>query len=293
MQRSSNPVQLPLAWDDVRLFLALYRAPTMIEAASALKVNVSTISRRLAALEETLDCVLFDRGRDGLRATSTADDLLAAAELVEHGVAEFAHAVDGLERDVSGLVRVTCPPDVADVVLLPVLRKLWRQHPQLRIALEPAEQTMDLNRREADLALRIVRPTRGDLVFTRVLTVPWRPATSRAVAKTLGEDVASWPWVGWGERFSSLPTCRWIASHAPDPILRTDSLHTHVAAARGGLGVALLPLPTIAHHRLAEVPLPAGAAEPPEDTLYLVTHRALRNVPRIRAVWDAIVDHFA
>lgn len=296
MQRLARRRSAPLNWDDVHLFLVLYRARTMVAASSQLGVNVSTVSRRLGALEEALDCVLFDRGRNGLRPTPAADDLLPTAELVEQGVAQFANVVDGLERDVTGVVRITCPPDVADVIVLPVLPGLFKKHPGLRVVLEPGESTVDLNRREADLALRVVRPTRGDLVVKQVATVHWRPAASKALALRLSgvEDINAWPWVGWGDRFRAVPACRWLEEHVrQEPVLRTDSMNTHIAAAQAGLGVALLPTPSIAHYRLTELELGAELPRPPRDDLYLVTHRALRKVPRVSTVWDALVEHFA
>jgi DNA-binding transcriptional LysR family regulator len=296
MQGSSSPVRSSLDWDDVRLFLVLYRARTMAEAAATLAVNPSTVSRRLVNLEEALDTALFDRGRDGLRPTPAADDLIATAELVEHGVAQFAHSADRLERDVSGLVRMTCPPDVADVVVLPVVRRLAKLHPALRISLEPGEAMVDLNRREADLALRIVRPTRGDLVFKRVLDVTWVPATSKALATRLGRvaDVSTLPWIGWGERYRSTPACRWVDNHIHgEPILRTDSLTTQIAAAKAGIGVALVPSPSLSHHRLCAIEIACPTEPLPQDELFLVTHRALQNVPRVRALWDALLKHLA
>jgi DNA-binding transcriptional LysR family regulator len=282
-----------LPWDDVRLFLVLYRSRTMGEAAAALEVNTSTVSRRLVGLEEALDARLFERGREGLRPTQAGEALLPAAELVEQGVAGFAHAVDGLEREVSGLVRLACPPDVAVVVVLPALPALLARYPGLRIELKADEATVDLNRREADLALRVVRPERGDLVMRRVLAVAWVPAASASLAARLDalEDPAAAPWIGWGPGFGDAPPARWLRALGVEATLATDSLPTQLAAAAAGIGVALLPAPSVAHYGLVPI---AGAAwdtlpPRPEMELYLVTHRVLRSVPRVRAVWDALV----
>src|SRR5262249_55363555 len=106
-----------LSWDDVRLFLALSRSRTVGQAARTLGIAASTAPRRLAALEEVLGATLFTRGRDGIEATKSAEDLLIAAEEVERGVARFANAVESLERDISGSVRITSPSDVAEVVI--------------------------------------------------------------------------------------------------------------------------------------------------------------------------------
>ena len=123
-------------WDDVRLFLALCRSRTVGGAAKSLGVDASTVSRRLAALEEKLAATLFDRGRDGTAPTKAAEDLMPVAEEIEQGVARFASAAEGLEREASGLVRITCPPDVADVVVAPLLRELLSRHPGLRVDLD-------------------------------------------------------------------------------------------------------------------------------------------------------------
>ncbi len=285
-----------LPWDDVRFFLALCRARTVGEAAGQLRVDASTVSRRLAALEDALGASLFERGRSGITKTKAAEDLMPVAEETEALVHRFARAADGLEHEVSGVVRVTCPPDVGEVVLVPLLPALRERHPDLQIVLDVGEAVRDLGRNEADLALRTVRPERGDLVVTRVARAEWVLATTPALARSLG-PLRAWgdaPWVGWGERMAHVPAARWLERNAPDvaPVLRSDALALQIAAVRAGLGVALLPHPSVAHYGLEEVALsrkllPARATLP-ADELYLVTHRALRDVPRVRAVWDAV-----
>lgn len=286
-----------LRWDDVRLFLALCRARTAGGAAAALGVDASTVSRRLAALEESLSVALFDRGRDGITPTEAAEDLLPVAEEIEEAMARFASATEGLERAVSGLVRIACPPDVAEVIVAPLVPALRERHPGLRVEIDPGEVVRDLTRREADLALRTVRPTRGDLVVTRLATVRWVLAAAPELARSLGA-LRAWedaPWVGWGERLSGVAPARWLAAHARgvDPVVRTDSLMLQLALVRRGAGVALVPEPSLSHYGL--VPVKAGpalreaAGAWPTGELFLVTYRALRQVPRVRAVWDLLV----
>src|SRR5512139_1129317 len=97
MQRNRNAMR-SLRWDDVRLFLALCRSRTTAHAARALGVDSSTVSRRLSALETSLSATLFERGRDGIAPTKAAEDLMPVAEEIEHAMARFANAADGLER---------------------------------------------------------------------------------------------------------------------------------------------------------------------------------------------------
>lgn len=289
-----------LAWDDVKLFLALCRSRTVGGAAQALRVDASTVSRRLVALEEVLATSLFDRSRDGIAPTEAAEALLPVAEEIEQGMARFTNQAEELEREAAGVVRVTCPPDVAEVVMAPLLSELFARHPALRITLDAGEAVRDLTRREADLALRVVRPSAGDLVMTRLTAARWVLVASRPLSRRLGtlRDFAAAPWVSWGDRMAQLGAARWLAKHVKhvEPVVRSDSLTVQLAAVSSGAGVALVPEPSVAHYGLAPVKLaPAlrsAAEEWPRDELYLVTHRALHNVPRVRAVWNLLLERW-
>jgi DNA-binding transcriptional LysR family regulator len=287
-----------LHWDDVRLFLALCRSRTVGGAASSLGVDASTVSRRLASLEQTLSATLFDRGREGISPTKAAEDLLPVAEEIEEAMTRFVNAADGLEREAAGLVRMTCPADVADLLVAPLLRELLERHPKLRVELVPGEALLDLTRREADLALRTVRPSRGDLVVTRLTTIRWVPAGAPELVRRLGA-LCSWadaPWVSWGERYASVPPARWLASRLKgvEPVVRSDSLMVQLSVVAAGVGAALVPEPSAKHYGLVPLKLNAAlraeADTWPADELFLVTHRALRDVPRVRALWGLLVE---
>jgi DNA-binding transcriptional LysR family regulator len=297
MQRQKMPRE-PLQWDDVRLFLALCRARTVGAAARSLSVDASTVSRRLITLERALGATLFERGRDGSTPTKAAEDLLPVAEEMEQVMARFANTADNLEREVSGLVRVTCPPDVAEVVIAPLLAELLGRHPALRVEINPGESVLDLTRREADLALRTTRPARGDLVVTRLASIRWLPAASPKLARELGA-LRAWgdaPWIGWGERLASIGPARFLAARLAqqEPVVRSDSLMLQLKLVTAGVGVALVPEPSIEHYGLVPLklaaPLREAARQWPADTLYLVSHRALRDVPRVRALWDLLLE---
>ena len=297
MQQRSTPLET-LDWDDVRFFLALCRARTVGEAAERLAVDASTVSRRLVALEETLAARLFDRGRAGLAATEAARELMPIAEQIESGIARFAGAAEAFEREVAGTVRISCPPDAAEVVLAPRLPELLRRHPALEIHLEAGAGVVDLIRREADVALRTARPKRGDLVVTRLFGVRWVVAAAKPLAKKLGA-LRAWeaaPWVGLGDRVADAAPARWQARHVPGSAIavRTDSFRTQLALVEAGVGIALVPERSVDHYGLVAVALGrklrSAAKTWPEDELFLVAHRGLRDVPRVRVVWDFLLE---
>jgi DNA-binding transcriptional LysR family regulator len=292
-----NTSREQLLWDDVRLFLALGRSRTVGAAARVLGVDGSTVSRRLAVLEAALGATLFDRGRNGILPTESAEELLPVAERIEEAMLSFTNAADALEHEISGLVRITCPSDVAEVVLVPLLPELFEKHPLLSVELDAGEMLRDLSRREADIALRVVKPERGDLIVTRLLSVRWVLACAPALATNLG-TLATWadaPWIGFGDRLAGSPPARWFEKYAnAQPKLRSDNLQLQLAALRRGAGVALVPEPSVEAYGLTRVKLARrlqkDAGEWPVSELYLVTHRALREVPRVRVVWELLVD---
>jgi DNA-binding transcriptional LysR family regulator len=145
-----------------------------------------------------------------------------------------------------------------------------------------------------------VRPQSGDLVMTRLTSARWVLVAAPALARKLGtlRDFTAAPWIGWGEALSQMHVARWFAKHVRgvEPVVRSDSLRLHLAVARAGVGVALVPEPSVKHFELVPVKLAkhlqTAAAEWPVDELYLVTHRALRDVPRVRVVWDLLLERW-
>jgi DNA-binding transcriptional LysR family regulator len=286
-------------WDQVRLFLAVMRAKSLAGAGARLGMDVSTVSRRLDRLEQELGVALFDRTREGTRPTELAEQLLTDAEQIELGVTRFSAAFERVETRVEGVVRLTVPPGIADVFVAPHLKELRRLHPQLVLEIDATISYADLTRREADVAIRTTRPTSGDLVVTKLVTTREQPMTSKAYARELGKlkSLSDARWITWGADLAHLPGARWLREHAPDvtPVLRTSHFQTQIAAARSGLAVMLAAEPydvvglvPVAHARALDA---AWAALPTGD-VWLVGHRALRNVPRVAAVWEFVLQKF-
>ena len=289
-----------LDWDQIRVFLAIARAGQLAGAATRLGLDVSTVSRRLDRLEGELAVLLFDRTRDGTVATAAAEAMLPAAEDMERGLAMFAAAVDAVETVAEGVVRLTAPPGVADAFVAPLLARFHARFPRVVVELDASIGYADLTRRDADLALRAMRPRSGDLIATRLVQSRSIPLTSPEYARELGK-VKRWSdarWIAWGADLMHLPSGRWIAEHAGGTlVLRTSHFASQIAAAEAGLGVTLATDPFRLVRRLVPVAharaLQASFDALPVEELWLVGHRALRTVPRIAALWDFLAEVFA
>jgi DNA-binding transcriptional LysR family regulator len=287
-------------WDQVRVFLAVARAGQLAGAAARLGFDVSTVSRRIDRLEAELATHLFDRTREGTVLTAAAEAMLPAAEDMERGLAQFAAAVDAIETTAEGLVRITAPPGVADAFVAPLLARFHQRFPRVEVELDASTGYADLTRREADLALRAMRPRSGDLIATKVVSTTALPMTSPEYAAALGR-VKRWTdarWINFGADLAQIATARWILDHAgAATVLRTSSYGCQIAAAEAGLGVMLASEPFRHVRRLVPISVaralqPAWDSLPVED-LWLVGHRALRTVPRVAALWEFLAEHLS
>lgn len=295
-----NPAS-ELRWDEVRLFLALYRGRTLATASTFVGLDASTLSRRLAALEELFETALFVRTREGLLPTESAELLLPAAEAMELGHARFVRDAQSFEQRAVGSVRVSVPPGLAETFLAPALVRLKAKHPGIQLELDASVRFTDLTRREADLAIRTRRPRTGDLVSLKLGERAWIPMLAKASTKQ-PKPVKNWDglsWIGWGDEMQDFAPARWLQKHVPSSavVLRTSHFSTQVSAVAAGLGAALLP-PVYARHAAVAPILLGGAlrasvAELPTSETWLVGHLALRDVARVAAVWSFLVDEFA
>ena len=285
-------------WDDVRIFLAAHRHKSLGAAAARLGLDTSTMSRRLSAFEESLGLRLFERTREGLHPTRAAEHVLAAAEAMEAAHARLARDASGVETEAEGIVRLSVAPGMGDVFVAPVLKRLRDRHPKITIELDASVRAIDLTRHEADLALRSLEPHGADLIITKVATAQWVAAASPKLVKRLGR-VSSWrdvPWITWDRDLASFPAARWVSEHVgkADIAFRTSQFTSQLVAAESGLGVVLAPVPYVKRRALEAVryssALAPSAEAWPTDTVWLVGHRALREVPRVAAVWAFLAE---
>jgi DNA-binding transcriptional LysR family regulator len=280
-----------LDWDDLRIFIDVARVGSLTQAARSLKLDHSTISRRLTRLEYAVGATLFERGRSGVTLTEMGVAVMRRAE-------ELAAGIRHLNADVSGstavgLVRLATMEGIASLWLTPRLRALRIRAPDLRLELVTSPQQVRANRREADLFLSFFRPTGRNLVslqlgcFTTQLWASPAYLERAGIPATLA-DLVNHDFIGYIEEFVVLDAVRWLEELVPDPhlIFTSNSMIAQLGAARGGLGIVCLPSFSGADEFGLEKVLANDLVG--HRDLWLSVHTDLAGSPRIKAVTETL-----
>ena len=280
-------------WDDLRFFLAVARARTLTAAGRSIRVDQATVGRRLGALERALGARLFDRSRDGYVLTAAGESLLTHAERVEDEMDSAQRALGGRETRLAGMVRLTTPVVLGGTFLTPHLATFARRYPDIAIELVADDRPLNLTKREAELALRIGRPTQPQLVARHVgdLGSALYGAESylREHPFPRGGDLNQHRFVGFNEGYSTSEQ-RWIDLHARGATIgiRVNSTLAALGAAVGGMGLTVLPCYLIRPEHRLKMLVPPKAVQ--VDSVWLVMHRDLRHTARVRVLSEFISD---
>jgi DNA-binding transcriptional LysR family regulator len=275
-----------MSWDDLRHFLALAGTGSLSAAARRLGVDHTTVARRVDALEAALGVRLLDRLARGWHLTPEGERLAEDAARVEDEILRLERRARGV-AGVAGTVRISAPPVLASRFLAPRLGPLRAAHPSIEIELIGEPRAASLGRREADIAIRLSRPTDGALVTRRLALLAYGLYAGAAYAART--PPAAYVFLGYDDSLGDVPQQRWLlrAAAGRPCVLRANDLATIHEATRAGLGVAALPRfladddPALIEIETSE---PAVSRE-----IWLIVHPDLRRSPRVRAVMDALV----
>ncbi|MFP4591772.1 LysR family transcriptional regulator [uncultured Ralstonia sp.] len=280
-----------MQWDDVRYFLVLAREGSLSAAARRLAVEHSTVARRADALEQAVGVRLFDRLPRGWRLTDEGRALAERAARMEHEAASFARAAAGA-GSLRGTVRLSAPPTIASHFIAPHLAALRRQWPGIDLVLLGETRNANLMAHEADLAIRLSRPTASNLATRPLGDLGYG---LYAMPEVLARPEAEWEFIGYDERLRHVPQQRWLDDYAGERrvVLRCSDLSAIHQAALAGLGVAALPhflgAPAETGTLLRRLPVDDPALH---REIWLVIHPDVRRSPRVRAVANGLIALF-
>jgi DNA-binding transcriptional LysR family regulator len=281
-----------LTLKDLQLLMALGRSGSLTGAARKLAVDHSTAFRRLGRIERRLGVRLFERARDGYAPTLAGEAAIAAAVQVLGELNDLERRLAGQDLKPSGCVRVTTTDTLVDF-LAPTFAAFRNSHPDIILEVVISAAFFTLTQREAEVAVRPTAEPDETLIGRKVGVVAYAVYGARTRFRALEADLQAAEWLGFEQGLSHLGAARWLADHVrPDRIvMRANSLIALRAAARAGLGLAILPcFLADAAPELVRVAEPISELATP---LWLLTHPDLRRMARIRAFLDFAAANIA
>jgi len=278
-----------LDWDALRHFRAVAQRGTLSAAARLLKVQHTTVARRIDALEAALGSRLFLRNPRGYTPTRVGLSLLESVEAMQARVNEVARLADGQDVEMSGAVRIATADALAKHLVLPALLPLADRHPELRLEVVSDTRQHDLSRREADVALRIGGSLDTRLVGRKLAALGFGLYGARGRPKKI--SLPRDRYVTFDDSVGPLPHDAWLAEHAAGAriVLRSNRQETLIEAVRVGFGLGLLPC-VAADADPALVRL-LGPDQVFTRELWLLVHPDLQTSRRVRAAMKVVSDY--
>ncbi|POF31033.1 LysR family transcriptional regulator [Roseibium marinum] len=228
-------------WESLRHFSAFATHGSLTGAARMLTVEHATVARRIAALEEYLQVKLVDRRGRRLMLTPDGERIAAIARGMDSDAATIERAAAGARAELSGKITISAPPAFAAARLAAPLAALRRRHPGLEIRLIGESRSAALERREADIALRLSRPEEGEFTITKLGVMTFHLYANPTYLEETPEQ--DWTFIGYDEPMTSAPQqmkLREIAAGRP-VAFTASTIEIQLAATRAGAGVAILP----------------------------------------------------
>jgi len=278
-------------WDGFRYFIAAAEAGSLSAAAISLDSNQSTVGRHIDALESALGIKLFQRSVKGLSLTEEGQAVYEQAQHVQNSIVKIQRIVQGGEETATGTVRLSLPEGLGQEVIIPVLDRFYQQYPKVKLIFNVSATTANITQGEADIAVRLFRPEEPDLVIKYLSEMKLGLYASESYKKNYGlpvqlKDLRKHKVITYGDLLSILPENQWLLNHSDEAlrILSSDSTVTRFKATVSGVGISLQP-EVLAQTNPGLIHL-FKSAKLPAHKVWLVYHKDVRHMSRIRAVVD-------
>lgn len=282
-------------WNDFRVFLEVARSGQLTVAAKRMKVDDSTVSRRVAQLELTLDTKLFDRNKMGLALTNDGRKLLRHIEAIESHVLSAREAIRGGAERYVGSVRVAMMEGIGSLFVARHVPKFIDQYPGIRLELVTSPTVISVTRREADIFISFFEPSGRGLWSEKIGEIGLRLYASASYLAAHGcpscaDDLVSHGFIDYIEDLVAIDAIRWLHDVAPHPriVFHSNSMIAHMSAAASGVGLVVLPC--FAGDVDSRLTLIKGSEFVANRGLWISAHHDLHDVPRVKAVIRFLTD---
>ena len=275
-------------WSDVRIVLAVAEHGTLQQAAEALNVNHTTVWRRLQALEKNMGAQLFISDRQGHQLTDVGKQVIHHAQTVADNIESIERIVSGDKTELSGVIRLTAPVHATNTLFPRLLKEFQLLYPQIRFELLLDNAELDIEKREADIAIRGTHKVPDNLIGRCIGKTNWSLYVSDELyqGRLMSiEEIKRLPLIGYSH-FNN-PAGKWHADTFKE-VTKTvvcGGLENGRGFAEVGMGVALLPSNMETSLReIYRLPEELGAE------LWLLTHQEMRTSAKIKALWDFLLE---
>lgn len=284
-----------IRWDDLQIVLAITETGSLSGASRKLGVSHATVFRRLNEMERQLGVTLFYRGRSGYEATPIGEDLAGSAEKVESEILSAERRIAGNDFHLAGNIRLTTTDTLFAGLLASLIADFREIHPAIQLEIVISNQQQNLSKREADIAVRPTNSPPETLVGRRIGSVRqavygqkerWSHLEKETEVAYLTEE----QWITPDPQMGDSPMEHWLLEHLPEASCqyRIDSVLAMQTAVRQGSGIAVLPCYIgNADNQLRRLTAPIADLE---TGLWVLTHRDLRRVSRIRQLMGEIAE---
>ncbi|TCL71156.1 LysR family transcriptional regulator [Rhizobium sp. BK251] len=282
-------------WDDLQFFLAVARTGQLSTAARQLRTSHATVSRRIDRLEFALKVKLFERNPRGYVLTAMGNRFIDTAEKMESEAERLRSDLVAGSTQQRGVVRLSAPEGFANFFFASVLPEFGARHPNISLELVTIQQIMSLSRKEADLAVVLDEP-KGGPYFSEKLTdyhlqvYGSQDYLARTPPVTSRDDLPNHAFIGYIQDMIFAPGLDYLGDIHPRirPQFQSSSIFAQLTATRSGLGLCVLPYFFASHYPELQIVLPGDVNLCRH--YWITCHRDLKQVPRVRAVIDFLVE---
>ena len=285
-------------WTLMRSFLAVLDAGSLLGAARRLQQSQPTLGRHIQLLEAQLGTALFERTGRGLTPTVAAREIAEHARAMQDAAIALQRELSRSSGDMTGTVRVTASQTVATYLLPQLIAKLRKETPEIQIELVASDEVKNLLRREADIALRMVRPGQESLIARKVASLTLGTYASKKYLKAHGAptdaiNLLNHQLIGYDQVTTIVNGFRAFGESVSREnfAFRSDDNIVQWEAVRAGLGIGFVAEYLAKTDRTVARVLPDFHI--PDLPVWLTTHREIHGNPRIRRVYDFLAAELA
>lgn len=277
-------------WDDIKIFLEVARSERLSEAAKRLKLDASTVSRRLHKLEEQLSTQLFERTLDGHILTPDGERLMSSARRMEQDASYALDDIKNNNADNSGCVRIGVTEAFGNFFIAPNLLSMQQQFPNIQIDLLHFSRYVKISRNEADIAIAVEKPNSTSMIVSKLCDYKLQLYGHPSYLDNIKEEVninnlASHKWVSYVDNLLFTEQLSYLKELKTQltPTFRSTSVISQYCGIKSGLGIGILPC-----FLAAQDPSLIKLCEQDINVVrsfWLVTHPESKRLSRVNTVW--------